>query len=98
MSNHQAQFKMITRILKQMYRVENSSTGKQAVIKPAPSAQIKQVSQPFKLSSLFVRVLCGNKCKTPAKLRSMEITLLPRLRRSNRFGKYFISITVRIET
>lgn len=38
-SNHQAQLKEITRILKQMYRVEKNSTGKQAVIKPAPSAQ-----------------------------------------------------------
>lgn len=34
-SNHQAQFKEITRTLKQMYRVENSSTGKQVVLKPS---------------------------------------------------------------
>lgn len=38
-SNHQAQVREITRTLKQMYRVEKSSTGKQAVIKPVPSAQ-----------------------------------------------------------
>ena len=37
--NHQAQFKEITRIPKQMYRVEKNSTGKQAVIKLMPSAQ-----------------------------------------------------------
>lgn len=39
-SNNQAQFEEVTHTLKQMYGVENNSTGKQAVIKPALTVQI----------------------------------------------------------